>query len=76
MRQYKLEPKRLRLIQPRIDKPPNLVLAEGVKNSRPHVSFEPALIIYLSLIHISALNMSVQHIYAHGENRFIHCIAI
>ena len=46
MRQYKLEPKRLRLIQPRIDKPPNLVLAEGVKNSRPHVSFEPALIIY------------------------------
>lgn len=46
MRQYKLEPKRLRLIQPRIDKPPNLVLAEGVKNARPHVSFEPALIIY------------------------------
>lgn len=46
MRQYKIEPKRLRLIQPRIDKPPNLVLAEGIKNARSHVRFEPALIIY------------------------------
>lgn len=46
MRQYKIEPKRFRLIQPRASLPPNLVLAEGVKNARPHVSFEPALIIY------------------------------
>lgn len=48
MRRYKIEPKRFRLIQSKADKPPNLVLAEGIKNARPHASFEPTLIVYNS----------------------------
>lgn len=48
MRRFKIEPKRFRLIQPRADAPPNLVLAEGVKNGKPYVKFDPALIIYNS----------------------------
>ena len=48
MRRYKIEPKRFRLIQSKADKTPNLVLAEGIKNARPHASFEPTLIVYNS----------------------------
>ena len=34
MRQYKIEPKRLRLVQQRLNKPPKLVLVEGRKGGK------------------------------------------
>ncbi|WP_304507091.1 tRNA1(Val) (adenine(37)-N6)-methyltransferase [Anaerotignum sp.] len=47
MRQYKLEPKRLRFIHPFQDKAPTMVLVEGVKGGNPMIKVEPPLIIYL-----------------------------
>lgn len=46
MRQYKLEPKRLRFIHPFQDKAPTMVLVEGVKGGNPMVKAEAPLIIY------------------------------
>lgn len=46
MRQYKLEPKRLRFIHPFQDKAPTMVLVEGVKGGNPMINVEPPLIIY------------------------------
>ncbi len=46
MRQYKLEPKRLRFIHPFLKKAPTMVLVEGVKGGNPMVKAESPLIIY------------------------------
>ena len=46
MRKYNLEPKIIRFIQPNINKPPNLLLIKGVKNSKPFLKFENNLILY------------------------------
>lgn len=45
-RKYKLEPKRLRFVQPFQDKAPTMVLVEGVKGGNPMIQVEPPLIIY------------------------------
>ncbi len=41
-----LEPKRMRMVHPFVDKEPNMVLIEALKGGRPRVSIEPPLIIY------------------------------
>ena len=46
MHQYKIEPKRIRLVHPYIDKEPAMVLIEGVRGAKPRVTVEPPLIIY------------------------------
>lgn len=46
LRQYKLEPKILRFIQPNINKEPNLVLIKAVKNAGYQLKIEKPLIIY------------------------------
>lgn len=46
MREYDLEPKRIRLVAPSEGKAPNMVLAEGVKSGRPYLKWEPELKIY------------------------------
>ncbi len=46
MSQYKLEPKRICMVQPYQDKEPNMVLIEGNKGGRPMVKIEPALVVY------------------------------
>ena len=46
MRQYKLEPKRMRLVYPFVDKEPNMVLIEGVKGGGPQLTVESPLIVY------------------------------
>lgn len=46
MSQYKIEPKRMRLVYPYIDKEPNMVLIEGMKNGKPRLKAEPPLIVY------------------------------
>ena len=44
--QYKLEPKRIRLVYPFVDKEPNMILIEALKGGKPRVSVEPPLIVY------------------------------
>lgn len=46
MAQYKLEPKRMQLIYPFVDKEPNMVLIEGVRGGKPRMTVEKPLIIY------------------------------
>ncbi len=43
---YHLEPKRMRLVHPYIDKEPNMVLIEAVKGGNSRISVEKPLIIY------------------------------
>ncbi len=47
MRKYGLEPKRMRLVHPFIDKPANMVLVEGVRGGKPQLTVEEPLIIYV-----------------------------
>ncbi len=46
LRQYKLEPKKVRFIHPYVDKEPNMVLIEAVRGGRAMVKVQPPLIIY------------------------------
>lgn len=48
MRQYHLEPKRMKLVYPYIDKDPNMVLIEGLRGGRPRLTVEKPLIVYQS----------------------------
>ena len=46
LRKYKLEPKRMRLVYPQIDKEPNMVLVEAVKYGKPRLTVEKPLVVY------------------------------
>ena len=46
MVQYKIEPKRMRLVYPYVDKEPNMVLIEGTRGGRPRMTVEKPLIVY------------------------------
>ena len=46
MMKYKLEPKRMQLVQPYCDKEPNMVLIESIKAANPGCRILPSLIIY------------------------------
>lgn len=46
MRKYRIEPKRMRLVYPYVDKEPNMVLVEGVRGGRPQLTVESPLIVY------------------------------
>ena len=46
MTQYKLEPKRMQLVYPYVDKEPNMVLIEGCRGGRPRMTVERPLIVY------------------------------
>ncbi|WP_420314840.1 tRNA1(Val) (adenine(37)-N6)-methyltransferase [Butyrivibrio proteoclasticus] len=48
MNSYKLEPKRMRLVYPFIDKEPSMVLIEGARGGKSRITVEPPLIIYES----------------------------
>ena len=43
---YKLEPKRMQLVYPYIDREPNMVLIEGLKGGNSRITVEPPLIVY------------------------------
>ncbi len=45
MREYRLEPKRMRLVYPYVDKEPNMVLIQGVKCGKAFMTVEKPLII-------------------------------
>ncbi len=46
MTQYHLEPKRMQLVYPYVDKEPNMVLIEGVRGGRSRMTVEKPLIVY------------------------------
>ena len=46
MHEYKVEAKRLRLVYPFADKPPSMMLVEGVKGAREELKIEAPLVIY------------------------------
>ena len=46
LRKYKLEPKRLKLVYPFIDKEPNMVLIEANRGGRARMTVEKPLIVY------------------------------
>lgn len=46
MTSYKLEPKRMQLVYPYVDKEPNMVLIEGCRGGRPRMKVEKPLIVF------------------------------
>lgn len=46
MVQYGIEPKRMRMVHPYVDKEPNMVLIEGVRGGNPRMTVERPLIVY------------------------------
>ena len=46
LKENKLEPKRMRLVCPYLDKEPNMVLIEAVKGGRERITVDPPLIVY------------------------------
>ena len=46
MHDYRVEPKRMRLVYPYVDKEPNMVLIEGVRGAKPRITVESPLVIY------------------------------
>ena len=46
MSSNKIEPKRLRLVHPYIDKEPNMVLIEAKKDAKSRITIEKPLIVY------------------------------
>lgn len=48
MIKYKLEPKRMKLVYPFVDREPNMVLLEGIKGGKSRITVEKPLIVYQS----------------------------
>lgn len=46
LREYKLEPKRMKLVYPFVDREPNMVLLEANRGGRPRMTVEKPLIVY------------------------------
>ena len=46
MIRHKIEPKRMRMVHPYVDKEPNLVLIEGMRGGRSRMTVEKPLIVY------------------------------
>ena len=46
LREYKLEPKRMKLVYPFVDKDPNMVLIEANRGGKPRMTVEKPLIVY------------------------------
>lgn len=46
MAEYKIEPKRMRLVYPFVDKEPNMVLIGGIRGGNPRMTVEKPLIVY------------------------------
>lgn len=44
--EYKLEPKRMKLVHPFVDKEPNMVLIEAVRGGKSRITVEKPLIVY------------------------------
>lgn len=58
MRQYKIEPKRIQMVQPSVDKAPNIVLVEGQRDGGTFLKWEKPIYVYDSMGNYSSeINM-------------------
>ena len=48
LKEHRLEPKRMKMVHPFIDKEPNMVLIEAVRGGKPRMTVEAPLIVYKS----------------------------
>lgn len=46
MHDYRIEPKRMKLVYPFVDKEPNMVLIEGIRGAKSRMTVEKPLIVY------------------------------
>ena len=69
MRQYKLEPKRLRFVQDRQGEQPFLFLVQGQKGAKPFLRVEPLLIINEDDGRLSSEMRDIYGTYADGYDR-------
>ena len=46
MRKYKIEPKQIKFVSPKLNKEPNLVLIKGIKNANEFLKFDNVLYVY------------------------------
>ncbi|HEU4964180.1 MAG TPA: tRNA1(Val) (adenine(37)-N6)-methyltransferase [Bacilli bacterium] len=46
MRSYRLEPKRMLLVHPRLDRRPNIVVVEAIKGGRPELKIDPPFVVH------------------------------
>ena len=46
MSKHRIEPKRIQMVHPYVDKEPSMVLIEGARDGKPRLSVEPPLILY------------------------------
>lgn len=60
MTRYKLEPKRMRLVYPFVDREPNMVLIEGIRGGNPRITVEKPLVIYQA---VNEYTPEVQELY-------------
>ena len=46
MQKYHIEPKRMRLVHPYVNKEPTMVMIQGTKGGKSRITIEPPLIVY------------------------------
>lgn len=46
MQKYRIEPKRMKMVHPFVDREPNMVLLEGVRDGKPRLTVEKPLIVF------------------------------
>lgn len=64
MTKYHIEPKRIRLVHPYVDKEPNMVLIEGIRDGKSRITIEPPLIVYQS---DQTYTQEILQLYDHGS---------
>ncbi len=62
---YKLEPKRMRLVYPYVDKEPNMVLIEAIKGAKSMIKVERPLVVYKS---VGKYTYEIYDIYGYEKN--------
>lgn len=62
MREYHIEPKRLRMVQPYAEKEPTMVLIEGLRGGKPFLKVDSPLVIYQS---VNEYTDEIRRIYGH-----------
>jgi tRNA1(Val) A37 N6-methylase TrmN6 len=67
MRQYRLEPKRMRFVHPRVDEEANMVLVEAIKDGKPEMRLLPPVIAFKSKDEYSDELMQIFYGKTNGE---------
>ena len=46
MKKYKIEPKRMQLVYPKLNREANMLLIEGIKSGKPEIKILPPFYVY------------------------------